>query len=146
MPITTEGTEVPNLRDETLEMIVWYDPEELGLLPFEECEHCDAEIDHFQRTIHDYNGAQPIVIDDECNIVAGRGRVEASLLLGINEIPALTLSSLTADDLDHYIKTLFSFGKYVGWPRQMLEIELQHLLKIDVLLKAAMDDAASNFP
>lgn len=145
MPITTEGTEVPNLRDETLEMIVWYDPEELRLLPFEQREHCDAEIDQFQRTIHDYNGAQPIVIDDKCNIVAGRGRVEASLLLGIDQIPALTLSSLTVDDLDHYIKTLVSFGKYVGWPRQMLEIDLQLLLKIDVLLKAAMDDAASNF-
>ncbi len=145
MPITTEGTEVPNLRDETLEMIVWYDPEELDLLPFEERVHCDAEIDHFQRTIHDYNGAQPIVIDDECNIIAGRGRVEASLLLGIDEIPAIPISSLSADDVDHYIQTLFRFGQHVGWTVEMLKIELQHLIKIDVLLKAAMDDAASNF-
>lgn len=83
------------------------------------------------------------MIDEANNVVAGRGRVEAGALLGIDQIPALRMSSPSGDDIDHYIETLFRFGTYVGWSREMLETDLQHLLKLDALLKAAADDAAS---
>jgi len=143
MHADTSGTDVPNLKDEILEKTVWYDPDELDYLEFEELEHSDAEIDHFQRTIYDYNGAQPIVIDDERNIVAGRGRVEAARLLGIDEIPAIPLSSFSSDDLDHYIATMIRFGAYVGWNAEMLETDLQHLLVIEALMKAGRGDTAA---
>lgn len=139
----TQGTEVPNLRDETLAKVIRYDPDELDYLSLEELEHSDAEVDHFQRTIYDCTGAQPIVIDHECNIVAGRGRVEAARLLGIDEIPAIPLSSLSSDDLDHYIETMVRFGAYVGWSAEMLETDLQHLLVVEALMKASWDDAAA---
>lgn len=122
MNATTPGTEIPNMRYETLEKIVWYDPEELDFYALNERDHSDAEIDSFQRTIHDYKGAQPVVVDD---------------------VPALPLSALTADDVHHYIDTVIRFGKYVGWTREMLEIDLQHLRNIDVLMRAAADDTAS---
>lgn len=143
MYATTTGTEVPNLSDEILENTVWFDPEELDYVPLEEREHSDAEIDHFQRTIYDYNGAQPIVVDCECRIVAGRGRVEAGWLLGVDEIPAIPLSSMSADDLDHYIKTMIRFAVYVGWSAEMLETDLQHLLVIKALMEAASSDTAA---
>ena len=139
----TQGTDVPNLRDETLAKVIRYDPDELDYLPLDEREHSDAEIDHFQRTIYDYTGAQPIVIDHECNIVAGRGRVEAARLLGIDEIPAIPLSSFSSDDLDHYIDTMIRFGAYVGWSAEMLETDLQHLLVIEALMKAGRGDTAA---
>ena len=139
----TQGTDVPNLRDETLAKVIRYDPDELDYLPLDEREHSDAEIDHFQRTIYDYTGAQPIVIDHECNIVAGRGRVEAARLLGIDEIPAIPLSSLSSDDLDHYIETMIRFGAFVGWSAEMLETDLQHLLVIEALMKAGRGDTAA---
>lgn len=144
MNAATPGTEIPNLRDETLEKIVWYDPEELDFYALNERDHSDAEIDSFQRTIHEYNGAQPVVVDDDGNIIAGRGRVEAGYLLCVDDVPALPLSALTADDVQHYIDTVIRFGKYVGWTREMLEIDLQHLLNIDVLMRAAADDTASS--
>lgn len=143
MTSITQGTDVPNLRDETLAKVIRYDPDELDYLPLDEREHSDAEIDHFQRTIYDYTGAQPIVIDNECNIVAGRGRVEAARLLGIDEIPAIPLSSLSSDDLDHYIETMFRFGAFVGWSAEMLETDLQHLLVIEALMKAGRGDTAA---
>ena len=143
MHADTPGTDIPNLRDKTLEKTIWFDPNELDYLSLDEREHSDAEIDHFQRTIYDYTGAQPIVIDNECNIVAGRGRVEAARLLGVDEIPAIPLSSFTSDDLDHYIETMIRFGAYVGWSAEMLETDLQHLLVIDALMKAGRDDTAA---
>ncbi len=143
MTSITQRTDVPNLEDEILAKTIWFDPDELDYLPLEEREHSDAEIDHFQRTIYDYNGAQPIVIDDECNIVAGRGRVEAGRLLGVDETPAIPLSSFSSDDLDHYIETMIRFGAYVGWSAEMLETDLQHLLVIEALMKAGPDDTAA---
>lgn len=144
MHADTSGADVPNLRDETLEKTVWYDPDELDYLELEELEHSDAEVDHFQRTIYDYNGALPIVVDRECNIVAGRGRVEAARLLGIDEIPAIPLASFSWDDLDHYIETMIRFGAYVGWSAEMLETDLQHLLVAEALMKAGRGDVKAN--
>lgn len=141
MHVYDSEADVPNLKDEFLEKTVWCDPDDLDYLPFEEREHSDAEIDHFQRTIQDYNSAQPIVIDRDCNVVAGRGRVEAGRLLGVDEIPAIPLSSFSADDLDHYIETMIRFGAYVGWTSEMLETDLQILLIIDAIKKAAIQDA-----
>ena len=136
---TTTTTDVPNLREETDQKMVSRDPEELTFLPFEKRTHSDVEIDRFQQTILDFRGAQPIVIDAEGNVAAGRGRVEAAMLLGIEEIPALPLSALTADDLDHYTKTLGCFGQVVGWTRRMVQIDLQHLLVISAFLSAARE-------
>lgn len=143
MPAITAGTEVPNMREETLEKIVWCKPEELDGAPLPEQDHSDAEIDHFQRTIYDYTGAQPIIIDRSGSIVAGHGRIKAARLLGIDEVPTLPLPLLTDDDVEHYIQTLVLFGRHVGWTREMLEIDLQHLLKINALVQAANDDANS---
>lgn len=133
---TTTTTDVPNLREEILKKIVWRDPEELTFFSFDKSKHSDAEIDQFQQTIHDYRVAQPIVIDAEGNVVAGRGRVEAALLLGIEKTPALPLSALTADDFDHYIKTLACFGQVVGRTRRMVQIDLQHLQVMSAFLSA----------
>lgn len=133
--IYPEG-DVPNLRDETLEKTVWYDPDELNYLLLEEREHTHVEIDRFQRTIYDYNSALPIVTDEECHIVAGRGRVDAARLLGIDQIPTIPLPSFSSDDLDHYIETMIRFGAYVGWTSAMLQIDLQHLLAIEAQMKA----------
>ncbi|WP_170441321.1 ParB N-terminal domain-containing protein [Ruegeria arenilitoris] len=128
---------IPNLSDETLEKTVWCDPDELDYAVPDARYHTDVEIDRFQKTIYDYNGAQPIVIDRNYNIVAGQGRVEAARLLGIDEIPVLPLSMLTEDDVDHYIKTMMQFGKYVGWTREMMHIDLQHLKSIRLEMKAS---------
>ena len=137
-----QGTEVPNLRDETLEKVVWFDPEELDFYSPNESDHSDAEIDQFQRTIYEFNGALPIIVGDGGVIVAGRGRVEAGYLLGVDGVPALMLSDMTADDVCHYVETLTRFATYVGWSRKMLEIDLQSLISIDALLKTAAPKAA----
>lgn len=82
------------------------------------------------------------MVDDECNIVAGRGRVEAARLADANEVLAIPLSSLSSDDHGHYVETMIRFRAYVGWASGMLETDLQHLLVIEALLKAGRGDTA----
>lgn len=131
-----QEAEVPNLRNETLSKTVWCDPDELNYsAPSGARNHAVAEVDLFQKTIHHYNGALPVVIDDDGNIFAGQGRVEASKLLGIERIPALVLSTLTRDDVQHYLETIGEFGSYVGWSQAMLSIDLQ-ALRLIVLKQA----------
>lgn len=139
MLTTTTTTDIPNLPDETYEKVVMCDPDELKCVSFHESKHSDGEIDQFQQTILDYTGAQPIVIDDDGTVVAGHGRVEAAKLLGIEEIPALPLSSLTGDDVDLYIRTLAEFGKYVGWTRRMVKIDLRIMLVISAFMHAGRE-------
>ncbi len=125
----TMGTDVPNLRDVTLNKVVWCNPDELDYYAPGARQHTDEHIDMFQRTIYDFNGALPIVTNGTGGIIAGYGRVEASKLLGIDQIPTIPLSWLTEKERKHYIKTLMQFGEYVGWAREMLLIDLQHLKK-----------------
>ena len=126
-----QDEDVPNLRDETLAKTVWCDPDELKYSESPVTRHhTDAEIDLFQKTIYHYTGALPIVIDDEMNIIAGQGRVEAGRLLHIERIPALVMSTLNSDDVHHYLGIIEEFGNYVGWSPDMLRIDLQLLSRI----------------
>ena len=119
---------VPNLRDEMETKLVWCDPDELGYDAWPSgLYHTDEEIDLFQETIYYYTGALPIVIDDDQVILAGQGRVEAARLLGIERVPALVFSTLTSDEVQHYLETMKEFSDYVGWFEEMLSIDLQAL-------------------
>lgn len=137
MLTNTPGTDVPNLRDETLEKVIWCDPDDLDCSLLVELEYSDAEIEQYQRTILARGGALPIVVGDDGWIVTGRGRVEAALLLGIYNIPALRLSSMTFGDLNHYIETLVRFGQNAGWTNDMLNTDLGHLYKLNAMAQAA---------
>lgn len=119
---------VPNLSDEVLTKVVWFDPDELDYAASPGAlDHTDVEIDLFQKTIYCYPGALPIVIDDDGYILAGQGRVEAGKLLGIDRIPALVASTLTSEEAQHYLETVKASGNYVGWSQEMLSIDLQEL-------------------
>lgn len=135
----TTGTEVPNLRDETLEKIIWCHPGELDYYAPNASQHSEDHIECFARTIREVGFALPVITNGSGNIIAGQGRVEAALRLGIETIPMLPLAWLTEKERKYYVKTLTEFGDVAGWSRDMLEIDLQHVKKIRLATTAKIN-------
>ena len=61
----------------------------------------------------------------------GHGRVEAAKLLGIESVPALRLSHLSAADKRAYLIADNRLAEKAGWDRELLAIELQALVDLE---------------
>jgi hypothetical protein len=78
-----------------------------------------------------FGHTNPILIDDRGQIIAGHGRVEAAKLLGIESVPALRLSHLSAADKRAYVIADNRLAEKAGWDRELLAIELQALVDLE---------------
>jgi DNA modification methylase len=82
-------------------------------------------------SIKTFGFTNPILIDDRNTIIAGHGRVEAAKELGIDQVPTVRLAGLTDDQLRAYMIADNRLAENAGWDKEILAIELQHLIAID---------------
>jgi DNA modification methylase len=93
--------------------------------------HSKAQIRQIAKSIQRFGHTNPILIDDRGQIIAGHGRVEAAKLLGIESVPALRLSHLSAADKRAYVIADNRLAEKAGWDRELLAIELQALVDLE---------------
>lgn len=73
----------------------------------------------------------PILIDNNHNIIAGHGRVEAAKLLSLNTIPTLEVEHLSDAEKRAYILADNKLALNAGWDKELLALELQGLLDLE---------------
>jgi len=73
-----------------------------------------------------------VLVDKTGSIIAGHGRVEAAKQLGLATVPVIRLEHLTESEKRAYILADNRLAEKAGWDREILAIELQHLMEIDV--------------
>src|ERR1700722_9451068 len=93
--------------------------------------HSRKQIREVANSIERFGFTNPVLIDDSGQIIAGHGRVEAAKLLGMESVPTLRLSHLSAADKRAYIIADNRVAEKAGWDRELLSIELQALIDID---------------
>ena len=71
------------------------------------------------------------MIDKNARIIAGHGRHRAAESLGLEEVPTISLDSLSEDQIRAYILADNRLAEKAGWDKSILAIELQYLLTID---------------
>src|SRR5712691_963149 len=94
--------------------------------------HSKKQIRQIANSIAKFGFCNPVLIDDDKQIIAGHGRVEAAKLLGIAAVPTCRLSHLSEADKRAYILTDNKLAEKAGWDKQLLAIELQCLIDLDV--------------
>ena len=94
--------------------------------------HSKKQIRQIANSIKKFGFCNPILIDDEKQIIAGHGRVEAAKLLGIDAVPTCQLSHLSDADKRAYILADNKLAEKAGWDKELLAIELQGLIELDV--------------
>jgi DNA modification methylase len=82
-------------------------------------------------SIKAFGFTNPVLIDNRNTIIAGHGRVEAAKLLGIDRVPTVRLEGLTQDQIRAYVIADNRLAEKAGWAKEILAIELQHLIALD---------------
>lgn len=93
--------------------------------------HSKKQIRQIARSIEKFGFVNPVLTSDEGQIIAGHGRVEAAKLIGIKSVPALRLSHLNEQERRAYILADNKLAENAGWDKDLLAIELQHLIDFD---------------
>jgi ParB-like chromosome segregation protein Spo0J len=93
--------------------------------------HSKGQIRQIADSMQRFGFNNPILIDDGDEIIAGHGRVDAAKLLGLNAVPALRLSHLTAAEKRGYVLADNKLAEKAGWDRKILAIELRSLIDLD---------------
>lgn len=93
--------------------------------------HSKRQIEQIARSIQRFGFNNPILVDDNLQIIAGHGRVEAAKLLGLEEVPMVRLSHLSEADKRAYILADNKLAELAEWDKEILAIELQGLIELD---------------
>jgi len=92
--------------------------------------HSKHQIRQIAASIREFGFLNAILIDANNVIIAGHGRAEAAKLLAIELVPTIRVENLTEDQIRAYILADNRLAEKAGWDKEILAIELQHLLTI----------------
>jgi ParB-like nuclease family protein len=93
--------------------------------------HSKKQVRQIANSIEKFGFCNPVLIDNNKQIIAGHGRVEAAKLLGIDAMPTCRLSHLSEADKRAYILADNKLAEKAGWDKELLAIELQGLIDLD---------------
>jgi ParB-like chromosome segregation protein Spo0J len=90
--------------------------------------HDDAQIAAIAGSIKEFGFNNPVLIDGEGGIIAGHGRVQAAMKIGMESVPCIVLDHLTDTQRRAYIladNKLAEIGG--GWDSELLALEIRDL-------------------
>src|SRR3979490_573784 len=89
--------------------------------------HGRAQITAIARSIEAFGFNAPILVDKNNKIVAGHGRYEAAMLLGIDKVPVILLDHLTPTQAKAYMLADNKLTDRSTWDDNKLAIQLKEL-------------------
>ncbi len=90
--------------------------------------HSKKQLRQIAESIRTFGFTNPILIDQANTILAGHGRVEASKMLGLAEVPCLRIEHMTEAEKRAYVIADNKLALNAGWDEEMLAEELKGLL------------------
>lgn len=93
--------------------------------------HDERQVQQIADSISEFGFTNPLLVDGEGGLVAGHGRLMAAKLLGITEVPAITLKGLTDVQRRAYVIADNKLALNAGWDYDILQQELRGLEALD---------------
>jgi DNA modification methylase len=94
--------------------------------------HPKRQIDQIRTSIEAFGFTNPILADPEGHIIAGHGRLQAARLMGLAELPVITLSGLSETQKRTLRIADNKIALNASWDLEILQLELGDLGSIDV--------------
>src|SRR6202011_312881 len=94
--------------------------------------HPKRQIDQIRASIEAFGFTNPILADPEGHIIAGHGRLQAARMMGLAELPVITLSGLSEIQKRTLRIADNKIALNAGWDLEILQSELGELASIDV--------------
>jgi len=89
--------------------------------------HSATQIERLVNSFKEFGFTNPILVDDDLNVIAGHGRLEAAKILNLKTVPTITLSHLTPEQRRAYVIADNQLALNSGWDDDLLQSELQAL-------------------
>ena len=90
--------------------------------------HTQEQIELITNSMRKFGFTNPILIDENKEIIAGHARLESSHKVGFDKVPTITLSDLTEDQKRAYVIADNQLAKNgSGWDLDKLKLEIQYL-------------------
>src|ERR1700676_1428471 len=94
--------------------------------------HPKRQIDQLKASIQEFGFTNPILADPEGHIIAGHGRLQAARMMGLAELPVITLSGLSETQKRALRIADNKIALNAGWDLEILQLELGTIGSIDV--------------
>ena len=103
------------------------------LIPYENNAkiHGPDQIEQLRRSLRQFGFVSPVLIDEDKNLIAGHGRVEAARAEGMTEVPYVTVSDLTEAQRRAYIIADNRLTEAGVWNAGRLKLEMQELQALE---------------
>lgn len=89
--------------------------------------HSKDQVQQIVRSIGEYGFTNPILIDENHQIIAGHGRLEAALQIGLEKVPCVMLTGLTEAQKRALVLADNQLALNAGWDKALLTAELSFL-------------------
>jgi ParB family transcriptional regulator, chromosome partitioning protein len=93
--------------------------------------HSDQQVQQVAASIKEFGFTNPILIDEDSGIIAGHGRLQAAQMMGMDEVPTITLEGLTEAQRKAYVIADNKLALNSGWDDELLKVELEILSDLD---------------
>jgi DNA modification methylase len=105
-----------------------------GLKPFTRNArtHSKKQIHQIAASMREFGFTNPVLIDTDCRILAGHGRVAAAQELGWTHVPALRIGHLREEQKRAYILADNRLAEKAGWDADLLRLELGELNDLEL--------------
>jgi DNA modification methylase len=110
--------------------IEWRDPVSLTPYSNNAKTHPAEQVDKIAASIASFGFDQPIVVDGDGVIIKGHGRREASLRLGLDQVPVLVRTDLSVAEIKA-ARLADNRTAQSPWDEELLRVELEALLEED---------------
>src|SRR3990167_3063774 len=89
--------------------------------------HSDAQVAAIAGSIRAFGFANPILVGEEGDVVAGHGRLAAARQLGLGKVPVVVLRGLSELERRQLVLADNRIAMNAGWDLEMLGLELKDL-------------------
>lgn len=103
------------------------------LIPYENNAkiHGPDQIEQLRRSLREFGFVSPVLIDEDKNLIAGHGRVEAARAEGMTEVPYVLVSELSEAQRRAYIIADNRLTEAGVWDAGRLKLEMQELQALE---------------
>lgn len=89
--------------------------------------HDTRQIAQLRASLREFGFVTPILIDENNNVIAGHGRLEAARQEGMTDIPCVLVTDLTDAQRRAYILADNRLAETSAWDKELLALELDGL-------------------
>ena len=93
--------------------------------------HSQEQVNKLRSSLREFGFVNPVIIDQDKNVIAGHGRLMAAKEEGITEVPCVLVDYLTEAQKKAYILADNRYAQDAGWDEELLRLEIESLEGMD---------------